>query len=156
MYHLLGEKRSFNVEPYTKDIKKFGSDDGIDIYHERTFPLTIDGKSCNRKPDIVIFHHEKLMAVVQIKINLPKGLETLHEEIKTLDALREDALKKDYPEPKALLILFNPPSEKVLSELDDIHKNKKKWFNYLILNETTDSMYEKLKETLGLERILGS
>lgn len=141
LYNQLGG--SFKPKPVTDDLLEFESK-SKDIRIGQSTPVTIQEK--NRYPDVVIYHLNKLIAVIQIKVYL--GLEEANNTFRTLEKLRAK-----HPELKALLIIFQlSKSGTIFQELQRNSSNYK-WFKFFVLKGNSTLFKNKLHDDLGLNRI---
>jgi len=146
LYHQLDGK--FEKQSVTEYINEFSN--GNTRIGQNT-PVTIGERRIN--PDITIYHpHNELIAVIQIKVYLTRGIKEAKKEIETLEEL-----KNRYRKLRALLIIFYGLSEKgkIFRELEK-QQETKEWFNFLILKEDNEPLMEKLQDYLDLERITGA
>lgn len=140
LYHLLGGQ--FRKKNITKDLKEFVSDD----FRIGSIPIVINGKRIF--PDISIYYRKELIAVIQIKTYLTRGINELRKEV---DILKK--IKTRNPKMRALLIIFALSKRgKIVRELEKLRKTNK-CFNFLILQENKEPLMQKLQQLLGLERI---
>jgi len=93
----------FKREELTKDIYQFYYSD-IKIGQSIPIPVGRDnsGKLVKKYPDVVVYKSDKLIAVTQIKIYLTRGEDEINNEMKTFNTL-----KKQHPEMRALLLIYN-------------------------------------------------
>jgi len=96
-------------------------------------------------PDILIYHENKLMGIIQIKIYLTHGCKEIRRVVDDLEPI-----KQAYPEMRALLIIFYKPSKnegKVTVELHN-QKKAKNWFSFLILQKNDRCLSDEVKKWL--------
>ena len=98
---------------------------------------------------MVVYDCGKLVAVIQVKLYLTRGLKEVDREIENLKVIR-----RFHSDLRALLLIFLGPSERgrTFSRLRELTGNKD-WLSFLILKENYQSLAVELHKSLALERI---
>lgn len=120
-------------------LRKFVS---ADKKYEIGANIPISVKEKKRRPDIYIKCNGKLISIIQIKIYLPRGTKTIDNEVKVFKEL-----KNEYPEMKALLLMYVGPSpRKKKGPFNTLmnYKDKLDWFDFIVLKNNPESLSSKL------------
>jgi hypothetical protein len=144
LYHQLGG--GFERKDISRDLSEFVR---REIRMGQGIPVQL-GETKRTRPDIVLYHEERLVAVVQIKLFVTGGLKEIEREMRTLKGLKQ-ANPNNF---RALLVIYShrPPEGKVPLELRK-HKDTNTWFDYVILEDNEELLQQRLSSALSLDRL---
>jgi len=137
IYHLFGG--SFENVQISRDLFEFQSNDGVYRLGQNT-PIQVESRKYY--PDIIIYRHDVPIFVIEIKIYLTNGVQTLMGDIKKLNEIHEA-----YPTAKCLFINYTTISKngkiypKLLEETEF-----KEWLDFVILDKNEQNIKEHLKK----------
>ena len=127
-------------EYVSTDSKNIRIGQSIPVYDEyKRIQDLEDGKkriNPNRYPDVVIYENKELRNILQIKIYLPNGVDTIKNEMAGMESLR-----RTYTNFDACIILYHRLSQKsaAFKELESLSQNNK-WFKFIML-EGNDNLF---------------
>jgi len=147
LYHLLGGSFKRIKASRSNWIYEFESNADKGIRIGQSVPIYINDKRIY--PDITINNLERLKAVAQIKLYLTGGINEVFNEIEKLKALRAN-----YMDLRALLIIFELSKEgKIINQLKEL-KDNLPWFHFDILKQNNDFITTVLTKGLGLNEFI--
>jgi len=138
-YHLLGG--SFDTVQISRDLFEFQSDDGVYRLGQNT-PIKTESRRCY--PDIIVYRDNVPVFVVEIKIYLTSGVETMMGDINKLNEIHET-----YPSANCLFINYTPISkkgkiyERLLEETES-----KEWLNFVVLENNEENIKKSLEKLI--------
>lgn len=140
IYHLLGG--SFENVRISQDLFEFQSDDGVYRLGQNT-PIQVESR--RYYPDIIIYRNDIPVFVVEIKIYLTNGVQTLMGDINKLNEIHET-----YPTAKCLFINYTniPKNGKIYPRLIE-ETEFKEWLDFVILDKNEQNIKENLEKYIS-------
>lgn len=137
IYHLLGG--SFDSVQISRDLFEFQSSDDIYRLGQNT-PIQVESRKYY--PDIIIYRHDVPVFVVEIKIYLTNGVQTLMGDINKLNKIHET-----FPTAKCLFINYTtiPKNGKIYQRLLE-ETEFKEWLDFVILDKNEQNIKENLEK----------
>ncbi|MFL0194417.1 hypothetical protein ACJDU8_02350 [Clostridium sp. WILCCON 0269] len=148
LYNMFSEE--FSVIPFTKDVNIFKIKDKREVFLSQGAERY--KVSTNKKivPDISVKCKSKLIAVCEIKVFLTNGVRTINDVF-----LKLKELQYIYPDVYTVLIIYiNPGKMGSQIKLLEEYSRQYLWFNYIILQDNNQYLYDLIKDKLNLTEYL--